>query len=314
MTITIAYLRRRKQTVELVMASDSRLRMCGPMDQAQKLFRLMRGDCCLAFCGDAQIAYLFSIQVGTALDNHVKTRTRARDVTRLSSTIEQWLNALVSAWDLPEVEKEEQLATTRILFGGWSWENRRFDVGCFAYAAGTFSFHHPKSKSQHPWYERQKSLLFLGDYQDAYAASLRSVLERRFGRPRQKNERVTFDFDYEPVEALNDLLRQNLPEHTAIGGAPQIVKIYPFCNSIPFATRTEEGFHLLGRKLFEWEKTEYPIVDFTKEPAKVLYPLEQIPLPSALSEQADQNASTVDDPISVETIGAEPLTAELWQH
>ena len=36
MTITIAYLRRRKQTVELVMASDSRLRMrtYGPSAEA----------------------------------------------------------------------------------------------------------------------------------------------------------------------------------------------------------------------------------------------------------------------------------------
>lgn len=88
------------------------------MNQAQKLFPLVRGDCCLAFCGDAQVAYPFFIQVATALDNHIKTRTRALDVTRLTSTIGKMLNKLIDAWDISKKEKLEQLATTRILVGG----------------------------------------------------------------------------------------------------------------------------------------------------------------------------------------------------
>ena len=65
MTITISWLRKKGATVELVVASDSRLRSRGALDQAQKLFRLDRGDCCLAFCGDAQVAYPLFIQVFT---------------------------------------------------------------------------------------------------------------------------------------------------------------------------------------------------------------------------------------------------------
>lgn len=93
MTITVAWTRKNKNTSELLVASDSRLRSRGAIDQAQKIFRLERGDCCLGFCGDAQIAYPLFVQVGSALNNFIKTRTRAEDVTDLSgedqSTIEQ---------------------------------------------------------------------------------------------------------------------------------------------------------------------------------------------------------------------------------
>lgn len=290
MTITIAWLRRRKQTVELVLASDSRLRSYGAMDQAQKLFRLMRGDCCLAFCGDAQVAYPFFIQVGTALDNHVKTRTRARDITRLGATIGQMLNKLIGAWDIPSHEKDEQLATTRILFGGWSWENRRFDVGFFKFESGAFRFHHQKARSRHPWHETQRSLMFLGDYEDDYMSSLRSVLERRHGKPATLDKKVVVDFDYEPIEALNDLLQQERPEHTAIGGAPQLIKVYSYGNTLPFVIRNKNGHFLLGRSLFDWEKTEYPVLDLTGEKARLLYPMKRIPLPAELEWEVGQTS------------------------
>ncbi len=59
------------------------------MDQAQKVFRLERGDCCLAFCGDAQVAHPLFITVGSTLNNFIKTRSRAEDVTQVRYLIEQ---------------------------------------------------------------------------------------------------------------------------------------------------------------------------------------------------------------------------------
>jgi hypothetical protein len=147
MTITIAWLRRRKQTTELVIASDSRLRSYGHMDQAQKLFILARGDCCLAFCGDAQVAYPLFIQVATALDNFGKTRTRASDTIDIRPNIRDILNNLIDSWDATLDEKRQQLADTKILFGGWSWRLKRFDVGCFQFKKDSFSFHHLKTRA-----------------------------------------------------------------------------------------------------------------------------------------------------------------------
>ncbi len=283
MTIAIAWLRRIGGTVELLLASDSRLRSFGAMDQAQKLFRLHRGDCALAFCGDAQVAYPFFIQVATTLDNHIKTRTRAADLTQLISIAGQLLNQLIGAWDILLQDKTRELSGTRILFGGWSPELQRFEVGFFKFDQGTFRFHHKRARTIHPWHESKRSLVFLGDYEADYMDTLRDVLELRHGRPEQRNnDKIVVDFDYEPVEALYKLLDQRKPEHTAIGGSQQVVKIYRFGNTLPFVVRKAGGHYLLGRRLFDWEKTEYPVFDMAQDPPVILYPLEQIPLPDQL--------------------------------
>jgi len=290
MTITIAWLRKKKATVELVVASDSRLRSRGPLDQAQKLFRLDRGDCCLAFCGDAQVAYPLFIQVGTTLNNFIKTRTRAEDITRLSRQIGQILNNLIGSWDLSAKVKREELRGTRILFGGWSWENRRFDIGYFAHESDGFRFHHQKAKKPHPWHENERSLVFIGDYEAEYMQELKDVLARRHPAGGNANDKVTIDFDYEPIEALQSLLGKSRDDHDlpAIGGAAQMVKVYPYGNSLPFAVRTDAASHfLLGRKLFEWEKTEYPVLDLTGAEPTVHYPMSYIPLPSDLQGAAE---------------------------
>lgn len=292
MTITIAWLRKKKMTLELVVASDSRLRSRGALDQAQKLFRLDRGDCCLAFCGDAQVAYPLFIQVGTTLNNFIKTRTRAEDITRLSGLVGQILNNLIGSWDLSEKDKVDELRGTRILFAGWSWENRRFDIGYFAHEKEGFRFHHQRAKKPHPWHENERSLVFIGDYEAEYMRELKDVLARRHPAGGNANDKVTIDFDYEPIEALQSLLNKSREGHdlSAIGGAAQMVKVYPYGNSLPFAIRADPASHfLLGRKLFEWEKTEYPVLDLTGAAPTVHYPMSYIPLPSDL--QGEEEAS-----------------------
>ena len=288
MTIVLGWLRRRGQTVELLIAADSRLRSRGAMDQAQKLFRLERGDSCLAFCGDAQFAYPLFIQVGTTLNNHLKTRTRALDITQLGKLIGDLLNNLVGSWDLSQADKDQELATTRILLGGWSASLSRFYLGYYAYTNGQFSLSTKPMKLGHPWRESKPSLIVLGDYETEYVAELKAVLQRRHPAAAATGDKIAFNFDYEPIEALHALLKKPDPNsmRTAIGGAPQLVKVYAYCNSIPFAVRTAPDEHfLLGRRLFGWEKTEYPILDLCLDPAKLLYPKLWIPLPSALEHK-----------------------------
>ena len=43
-----------------------------------------------------------------------------------------------------------------------------------------------------------------------------------------------------------------------------MLKLYPFGNSLPIVVRNSKDQHyLFGRRLFDWEKTEYPILDLT---------------------------------------------------
>jgi hypothetical protein len=276
MTIALAWVRHHLAPPEILIASDSRLRARGPMDQAQKIYQLQRGDCCLSFCGDAQIAYPLFIQISVALDNHMRTSSRALDVTSLTDRIEKMLNNMIDAWKLPTAEKAADMEGTTILFAGWSWRFEKHHVGIFFHRAGI--------KIPHPWRVGSKAdLFFIGDYKAEYLEKLTAILEQRYPAPPPKrNEKILVQWDYEPVEALQALLREPDPDdRRAIGGAPQVVKIYPFARTSPIVVRTGKGQHfLLGRRLFWWEITEYPILDIsTRRKAKILYPKSCIPNP-----------------------------------
>lgn len=285
MTITLAWVRQNKDTTELLVASDSRLRSRGALNQTQKIFRLERGDCCLGFCGDAQVAYPLFVQVGSALNNFIRTRTRGADVTEVVDKIASVLTNLLSSWDLDAAGIAEEIADTRILFAGWSWRFRRFEIGQFVPDGTTFRYDRRKARLPYPWREKNRSLVFLGDYKREYMGMLSGVLTRRHGPQPSRGPAKVVNFDYEPVEALLALLRRGHVEGglTSIGGAPQILKIYPFGADLPLVVRENSTEHyLLGRKLFEWEKTTYPILDLTQDPPSFIYPLGTIPLPAVL--------------------------------
>lgn len=85
------------------------------------------------------MAYPLFVQVGTTINNFIRTRTRAEDMPDITDMIGRVLNNLIASWDLPENEKAEQLASTRILFAGWSLKRRRFEIGFFAPQGATFT-------------------------------------------------------------------------------------------------------------------------------------------------------------------------------
>lgn len=287
MTIALAWVRQNKETKELIIATDSRLRSRGALDQAQKIFRLERGDCCLSFCGDAQLAYPLFVQVASFINGFIKSRTRAQDFTDVIGTIGRVLNNLVASWDLDAEEKAEELSYSKILLAGWSWKHNRFEIGSFEFIKNNFEFHRKKLALLHPWKEIKKSLVFIGDYESDYQKYLIKILEWRHGLQDKKLEtKKEFNFDYEPIEALALMLRetQNKPEFSSIGGAPQMLKLYPYATDLPVVIRLHDGDHyLFGRKLFPWEKTNYPILTLSGSLPQFLYPLAAVPLPKDLS-------------------------------
>ena len=289
MTIALAWVRRNKSTKELIVATDSRLRSHGSMDQAQKIFRLDRGDCCLAFCGDTQVAFPLFIQVASSVNAFIKSRTRAQDVTDMVPHILDLLNNLIDSWDLPVEEKSEYLSATRILFAGWSWKCKRFEIGNYKYVKPTYEYHRSKVKLPHPWKEAERSLIFLGDYEKDYLVHLQKVLETRHPGIMKEAEKKHVDFDYEPLKALATFLDETKGDvnYKAIGGAPQLLKIYPFAKDLPVVVRHASDEHyLFGRRLFEWEKTEYPVITLDEAQPRFLYPMASIPLPKDLKVEA----------------------------
>jgi hypothetical protein len=230
------------------------------------------------------VAYPLFVQVGSALNNFMGTRDRAKDVTDIVDNVRGVLNNLISSWDIPAADKDDELKSTKILFAGWSWRFARFHIGAFRYESRHFNFHRERVRLPYPWQQVNRSFMFLGDYESDYMNILTSLLDRRHG-PQASGTVRRIAFDYEPIEALALMLRgkESKEDFPAIGGAPQMLKVYAHGNDLPVVTRMASDAHyLLGRRLREWEKTAYPVLDLTGDEPRFIYPMSRIPLPSSL--------------------------------
>ena len=280
MTISISWIRSpSKNTSELIVCSDSRLRSRGSMDQAQKIFPLDRGDICLAFCGDTQFAYPIFVQTATMVNNNIKTRTRGDDVTKVRELIGNVMNSLLNSWNLSEKEKEEELRDTNILFTGWSWEYNRYEMGYFHFSQNKFLYNNGRSPKTNANWKFKEKLRLIGDYKREYMDLLSLIIKKTYSDCElEGNKEISLDF--EPLQALCNLIEQSKSnnELSNIGGAVQMVKVYKFSQSLPFVIQYNCGQrYLLGRRMEPWEITEKPILQLDKKyRGTIFYPLSNL--------------------------------------
>ena len=254
MTISLAWLRKNGSLEELVIASDSRVRFGGHWDCAPKILQLRRGDAVLCFAGDTLYSYPIMLQAIAAMEQHPKIKSRAYDLEQLKGYFIDVLNNMISkVEDLPR--GVDPTPETVFILAGWSWARNCFRAWQIFYnkKIKKYSFH-----SANPWAggNKDKFLVFAGDYEDEFKSRLMRLLKNR-------NKHNRGGFDMEPFEILRDMIRNNT--FNAIGGAPQLVKVYKHQNTLPFGILwPNDGSYqvnLLGRPLLEYEMTKYLIVN-----------------------------------------------------
>lgn len=254
MTITIAWLRKNRNVEELVFASDSRLSFGCRWDCSPKILALPRGDAVISFAGNTMYAYPVMLQAIAAVSQHPRLLSRGMNLDDLKGHLLRVLNGMVSlVHDLPKGCESEP--DTTFLFGGWSWKYSQFKIWLLHYDSQLKKFtFRPASK----WsgLNHEKLFAFTGDYEAEYRDRLVSLLRR-------KMKLTSGGFDMEPLEVLRDMLRE--PQFDLIGGAPQIMKVYKYSNSKPYAvfwpTKEAETINLLGRPLLDYELSDYLVLD-----------------------------------------------------
>lgn len=273
MTISIAWVRYLGDKTELVFASDSRLSGGGHVDQCQKIFSLPREDCCISFAGSTLIAYPFILQTINTISDYKKVFDRAVDITDLSGRIVALLNKFIGAHEGTIKEDfAKDLIDTSFLFGGWSWKTSKFCLwrlhfnnGAKKYVASTTGiwrlYHLPR---HHPI-----EIAVIGDYRGDYLRNFAEKIDGKIKNARQDQSLVRLD--YEPLNALADMLVD--PKFTerrgsrkgAIGGSPQITKIYPFMRTMNYAVEwKKEGkinYTVKGRTISDFEIFSVPTID-----------------------------------------------------
>lgn len=252
MTIAVSWIRRVGKTQELLVCTDSRLTGYGTWDCAPKLIALSRGDCALAFAGSTAYAYPILLQAVAIMKQHPRIESRAMDILELKSHLLRVLNSMVGQIvDLPVKENPP----VSFLFSGWSWRSSSFVSWVLHFDPHLARFtYRPLRGWGGP--NQDKYFSYIGDYFKDFSALL-------VDRLRQKGKLDSGAFDMEPFEAVRDLLRNGT--HPAIGGAPQLVKIYRHANATAHAVywpdRDSEQVSLLGRPLLDYERVNFPVLD-----------------------------------------------------
>ena len=255
MTICLAWIRRVGTIEELVLASDSRLSSPGRWDCCPKLHALPRGDSAIGFAGDTFYAYPVIEQLNSAIAQHPKLASRGLDLEELKGHMLRILNAMTSlVHDLPAALSDED-PTTTFLLAGWSWKRSAYKAWLLHFDATIkrFTF---RPVSNWAGGNNEKFLAFTGDYEEPFKKRLIALL-------RSRNKLENGGFDMEPFEVLTGMLREG--KHDRIGGAPQLMKIYRYSSTRPYAVfwpnRSSGSISLIGRPMLDYESSEYLVLD-----------------------------------------------------
>jgi hypothetical protein len=258
--------------------SDSRLSGDGrTFDAAPKILTLPRSDCAIAFAGKTQDAFPMMLQLSLSINSHAPARRRSLDVTALRAHVINLFNGMApliqsdlqTFGSVPDAKPDAEF-----LFGGYSWTNKQFEF----------------------WRFEDKGVGYISEapLSAYFSPGARSVQIRSLRKPRQRSEllgriafagdqsktacellkeRLTADYlsgkiagkiDMQPFEIVRDMLRSAGRSHT-IGGAPQLVKVYQFMQTISFPIywpdKQSGNRYLQGRPCMSYERLDTKVVD-----------------------------------------------------
>ena len=206
-------------------------------------------------------AYPLMLQMRIAVDIHPRSRSRALDLYDFRGRIIRVFNHMTRyIHDFPTGVSELEAPDVLFLLGGYSWKKSNFVIWVLHYDSNSKQF---AFRTVSPWrgIGGKRKAVFIGNNENemlAYdaAARLRQILKER-------RKLTAGGLDMEPFEVLRDMLREG--KYDSIGGPPQIVKVYRYLNSMPYAVywpnRESDQITVLGRPLLDYETLDYPILD-----------------------------------------------------
>lgn len=256
MTLSIAWVRSVGETHELVMASDSRLRMGCAWDCCPKILTLPRSDAAISFAGHTYDAYPLMLQMANAIASFPQSRSRAMDLCDMKGhTVRVFNHMRDQIHDLPKGQNQPETPDALFLLAGYSWQKERFCIWLLHFDARTKKFTYRPTRG---WrgVKGHKLISLTGENADEAKQRIIDLLRKR--------KRLTVGgFDMEPFEVLRDMIRDGT--YPMIGGPPQMLKIYRHMNVRPYAifwpNRESMRISLLGRPLLKYEVIEHLVLD-----------------------------------------------------
>lgn len=245
MTISISWQRKFRDVDEIVFASDSRLSAGYRWDCAQKVFPIDGPNFAVSFSGNSDFAMPCIFHLQQAAKTYGRYATGAARINEIAGDFVRIVNQLLHIVDDKIIA---QFHDTNFLISGFDHltakpyqkrlsYNRQLDRFCLfpfnGFRVGDVGL----------------KIGFIGDLWQEYSDILAGViLETKTA------------IDYQPLEALWRLIK-NQNKDSAVGGMPQIVKVYKSRNYLPYAVKVDKAstnVSLFGRPLLDYQLSYYP--------------------------------------------------------
>lgn len=246
MTLCIAWVRKKGISDEVCVIADSCFTGGQRFLAAPKIFPLDRGDCVIACAGDTMYSFPVIEHIRQAIPLNQGLKERAIDLSDLLHSIRDITNKVL----FQETEKQVEGPNFSMIIAGYSWKLKKPIIQELRYKRSErrMVLHTPKTIKRTPF-------AVIGD---EVSAVRRNIFLKLEAEGIQNNEPV----DMQPLDTLLEYIRNT--DIRSIGGVPQMAKVYPCLNILPFGFLNQEKqlFHF-GRPLMDYETYPFPIIDLT---------------------------------------------------
>lgn len=246
MSLCIGWIRKTGVAEEVVLASDSCFSGGQRFMAAPKLFTMNRGDFAIACAGSTTYSFSVIEHVRQALDCNGPISRRAYDLTEIIHHIVDITNETL----LHEKEQIQFCDTDfSMIIGGYSWKRKKAILQIIEYAPRKKMYYSHVVKTI-----KKSPVAVIGD-RDAVMPARYAIFNRLEADEVKDGE----PFDMQPLAVLMDFIKN--PAYTTIDGVPQILKVYPFMNTMPIGVTcgNDSPVYFFGRKLLEYETFPYQI-------------------------------------------------------
>jgi hypothetical protein len=196
------------------------------------------------------------LQMHHTLRLHPKSLSRATDLYDFKGHILEVINGMRQFMhDLPSARDAIGEDETFFILAGYSWRKSEFAIWTLLYDSriGAFTF---RPSSAWRGVDGYRMTALVGD-------GIEEAKSRLVDHLRRAGKLTVGGLDMEPLAVLRDMIRDGA--NPAIGGPPQLVKIYRHMNCTPFGVywpdRRSKQVTVLGRPLLDYEKPNCGVLD-----------------------------------------------------
>jgi hypothetical protein len=277
MTIGAAWLAGSSESQQLWFATDSRL--CGDgniWDDCPKIMPLPRRDAIAAFSGVTAQAYPLLLQCSNAIGSYSAASDGTLEFLQVLSHLQRVINSMMDhVYPDPHVsgvavsDRPFSSYGDTVILGGYSRKHRGLVIRALRYQADEKQWRFERVRSR-IGEGRQRIIAVFGD------SRARNRFVYLLVKHLKDNGTIGQDvpFKLEPLEVMTSFLRmpETRTDHRwpmdrrpgTIGGAPQVIQLYPGAQATPLAVQWDggdvPGVFIMGRRTLSYERLNVPLI------------------------------------------------------